>query len=245
MHGMATNMVRIGVACPKTGERAAFLEWLKLAGYEPVPMISIDALATDMATKPIEALIADVSLVSAADLPRIVKILGLNRPLILVGAPGSQIEDVPRDATWMQRPVTKETLLLSVALGLAEGRPARRSPRKLVPRLVASVDGVASKIVDISSEGVRLEIAGASSAVLPPYFILKVPSFGVATRVKRVWVAMPGPGNLWCGGIIEKPGAKAAGKATAWQTFVQSAPTGDQHQGRLSTGGLVMLKQLD
>ena len=40
-----------------------------------------------MATKPIEALIADVSLVSAADLPRIVKMLGLNRPLILVGAP--------------------------------------------------------------------------------------------------------------------------------------------------------------
>ena len=158
---MASNIIRIGVACPKTGERAAFLEWLKLAGYEPVPMISIDALATDMATKPIEALIADVSLVSAADLPRIVKILGLNRPLILVGAPGSQIEDVPRDATWMQRPVTKETLLLSVALGLAEGRPARRSPRKLVPRLLASVDGVASKIVDVSAEGVRLEISGA------------------------------------------------------------------------------------
>ena len=73
---MAANIVRIGVACPKTGERAAFLEWLKAAGYEPVPMLTVDALATDMVTKPIEALIADVSLVSAADLPRIVKILG-------------------------------------------------------------------------------------------------------------------------------------------------------------------------
>lgn len=239
---MAANLIRIGVACPKTGERAAFLEWLKAAGYEPVPMITVDALASDMATKPIEALIADVSLVSAADLPRIVKILGPNRSLILVGAGGSQLEDVPRDATWMQRPVTKETLLLSVALGLAEGRPARRSPRRLVPRLLASVDGVTSKIVDVSTEGVRLEITGASPATLPPYFILKVPSFGVATRVKRVWVAMPGQGNLWCGGIIEKPMAKAAAKATAWQQFVQSAPAGDQ---RLSTGGLVMLKQLD
>ena len=148
---MASNMVRIGVACPKTGERAAFLEWLKIAGYEPVPMISVDALASDMVAKPIEALIADVSLVSAEELPRIVKILGHNRPLILVGAPGSQIEDVPRDATWMQRPVTKDTLLLSVALGLAEGRPARRSPRNLVPRLQASLDGVASIIVDVST----------------------------------------------------------------------------------------------
>ena len=52
---------------------------------------------------------------------------------------------------------------------------------------------------------------------------------------------MPGPGNLWCGGIIEKPGGKAA-KASAWQQFVSTAPTGEN---RLSTGGLVMLKQLD
>ena len=84
-------------------------------------MISVDALASDMVTKPIEALIADVSLVSATELPRIVKILGNNRPLILVGAPGSQIEDVPRDATWMQRPVTKETLLLWSHSGFTKG----------------------------------------------------------------------------------------------------------------------------
>ena len=232
---MATNTVRIGVACPITGERAAFIEWLKLAGYEPVPMLGLGLLARDMAAKPIEALIADVSLVSAEDLPRIVKVLGYNRPLILVGAPGQAIEDVPRDATWMERPVTRETLMLSVALGLAEGRPARRSPRTLVPRLLSSIDGVASKIVDVSTEGVRLEIAGESPSVLPPYFILKVPAFGVATRVKRVWVAMPGPGNLWCGGIIEKPSAKAAAKATAWQSFVKTAPS----------GGLMVIKQMD
>lgn len=230
---MAANTVRIGVACPIAGERAAFLEWLNLAGYEPVPMISVDALARDMAAKPIEALIADVQLVSAEALPRIVKILGNNRPLILVGAPGEGIEQVPRDATWMERPVTRETLMLSVALGLAEGRPARRSPRKLVPRLLSSVDGVTSKIVDVSTEGVRLEIAGASPSVLPPYFILKVPAFGVAARVKRVWVAMPGPGHMWCGGIIEKPASKA--KALPWQSFVKTAPS----------GGLVVIKQRD
>lgn len=230
---MASNTVRIGVACPITGERAAFLEWLNLAGYEPVPMISVDSLARDMAAKPIEALIADVSLVSAADLPRIVKQLGYNRPLILVGAHGQAIEEVPRDATWMERPVTQETLLLSVALGLAEGRPARRSPRKVVPRLLSSVDGISSKIVDVSTEGVRLEITGESPSVLPPYFMLQVPAFGVAARVKRVWVAMPGQGNIWCGGIIERPAAKA--KATPWQSFVKTAPT----------GGLMVIKQMD
>jgi hypothetical protein len=219
---MSSNLVKIGVACPIPGERAAFLEWLSLAGYEPVPMLNIDSVGRDLASRPIEALIADVSLVSAADLPRIVRTLGANRPLILVGDPRDAIEEVPRDAAWIDRPVTRDTFLLSVALALAEGRPARRSPRKLVPKLMSSVDGVSSKVVDISAEGVRLEISGASPSVLPPYFTLRVPGFGVAAKVKRVWVAMPAQGSMWCGGIIERQPAASA----SWNKFVHNAPTG-------------------
>jgi hypothetical protein len=224
---MAANPVKIGVACPNPGERAAFLEWLNLAGYEPVPMLGIDTIARELPHKPIEALIADVSLVSATDLPRLVRVLGGNRPIILVGEPRDAIEDVPRDATWIDRPVTRDVFQLSIALALAEGRPARRSPRKLVPKLLASVDGVTSKIVDVSSEGVRLEISGATPTVLPPYFILRVPAFGVAARVKRVWVATPNSSSMWCGGIVERGAERAGGTATPWLSFVQSAPSGD------------------
>jgi hypothetical protein len=222
---MAANTVRIGVACPIAGERAAFLEWLTLAGYEPKPMLDLDTVGRDLATKPIEALIADVSLVAAPDLPRIVRILGPNRPLVLVGAPEEAIEDVPRDATWIDRPVTRDIFLLSIALALAEGRPARRSPRKLVPRLMSSIDGVSSQLVDVSAEGVRLEIKGASPSVLPPYFTLRVPGFGVAAKVKRVWVAMPAQGSMWCGGIIERQAEK---QATQWNNFVANAPGGGE-----------------
>lgn len=224
---MAAQSVKIGVACPIPGERAAFLEWLTLAGYEPVPMLNIDMVGRDLTTRPLEALIADVSLVAAADLPRIVKTLGANRPLVLVGNPEAAIEDVPRDATWIDRPVTRDIFLLSVALALAEGRPARRSPRKLVPKLMSSVDGVSSKIVDVSAEGVRLEITGASPSALPPYFTLRIPSFGVAAKVKRVWVAMPGQGSMWCGGIVER---QAERNAVAWNKFVANAPGGGQIQ---------------
>jgi hypothetical protein len=223
---MAANSVKIGVACPIPGERAAFLEWLTYAGYEPVPMLSLETVAREMSARPFEALIADVSLVPRTELPRVTKLLGANRPLILVGHPEESIEEVPRDATWIARPMTRDAFLLSVALALAEGRPARRSPRMVVPRLNSSVDGVESKIVDISVEGVRLEIDGAASSTVPPYFILKVPAFGVATKVKRVWVAMPGPGHTWCGGIIER-GAEKASKM-AWPTFVKQAPTANQ-----------------
>lgn len=217
----SSNSVTIGVACPNPGERAAFLEWLTLAGYEPVPMITIETIGRELNARPIEALIADASLVSKADLPRVVKQLGPNRPLILVGAPQEALEDVPRDATWMDRPVTRDAFLLAVALGLAEGRPSRRSPRKLVPRLLSSVDGVSAQVVDISMEGVRLEISGASPATLPPYFTLTVPGFGVATKVKRVWVATPAQGSVWCGGIIERPSDKAA---AAWKKFIANSP---------------------
>ncbi len=176
----AMSSIKIGVACPIPGERAAFLEWLSAAGYEPVPMLNIDMSGREFAARPIEALIADVSLVPKPELPRLARTLGANRPLILVGNPDTAIEAVPVYATWMERPIARDAFQLTVALGLAEGRPARRSPRKLVPRLPASVDGVSSKVVDVSSEGVRLEIVGASPVALPPYFTLKVPGFGVA-----------------------------------------------------------------
>lgn len=214
---------RIGVACPILGERAAFMDWLQAAGYEPVPMLDLDVLARDLSTRPIEALIADVALVPAADLPRLIRILGANRPLIVVGEAALALETVPRDVTWIDRPVTRDNFLLSIALALAEGRPARRSPRKRVPRLLSQIDGVTSKVMDVSSEGVRIEVTGTAPPALPPYFTLKVAAFGIATRVKRVWVAAPGQGVLWCGGIIER--GQPAKTEAAWTRFIQTAPT--------------------
>lgn len=222
----SSNAVKIGVACPIPGERAAFLEWLSLAGYDPAPMISLDAVGRELtAAQPIEALIADVSLVSKADLARLIRVLGPNRPVILVGSPEDAIEDVPRDAAWMDRPVTRDAFLLSVALGLAEGRPSRRSPRRLVPKLMSSIDGLSAKILDVSVEGVRLEVSGTSPASLPPYFTLKVPGFGVSTKVKRVWVATPAQGAVWCGGIIERPTEAAV---ATWKKFISNAPDAGQ-----------------
>ena len=221
---MSAHPVRIGVACPIPGERAAFLEWLKKAGYEAVGMIEMETLGRDLSTRPIELLIADVSLVPAADLQRVVKALGPNRPLVLVGDPKDKIEDVPRDATWINRPVTRENFTMSLALALAEGRPARRSPRQLVPQLTSTVDGVTSKLIDVSMEGVRLEINGASPSILPPYFTLRVPGFGVTTKVKRVWVATPKRGTTLCGGIIDKK----ASTSPAWANFLSNAPSGGQ-----------------
>ena len=223
---MAANSVKIGVACPIPGERAAFMEWLNTAGYQAVPMMSLESVTREMSANPFEAMIADASLLSASDLPRIVKMLGPNRPLILVGNPNQRLEEVPRDATWLPRPASQATFLLAIGLALAEGRPARRSPRTMVARLLSTVDGMSAKIVDVSSEGVRLEIVGTTTGGLPPFFQLKVPAFGVIAKVKRVWVSQPGPGHTWCGGIIERPAEKPA--KMPWPVFVKTAPMGNR-----------------
>lgn len=213
---------RIGVACPILGERAAFLDWLSTAGYEPVPMLDLDLLARELTARPVEALIADVSLIPAADLSRFIRTLGANRPLIVVGEPGQALEAVPRDVTWIDRPVTRDNFLLSIALALAEGRPARRSPRKPVPKLLSHIDGVSARIMDVSLEGVRLEVTGTAPPALPPFFTLRVPAFGVTAKVKRVWVAVPNQGSLWCGGIIDR--GQVVKSEIAWSRFIQTAP---------------------
>lgn len=212
---------RIGVACVLPGERAAFLEWLTSAGYEPVQLPDLDSVIRVFESGPLEALIADAALVPVADFPRVVHMLGINRPLVLVGEPGTAPEAVPRDATWVDRPVTSDSFLLSVALALAEGRPARRYPRKYVGPLLSSIDGVSSRVLDVSLEGIRLEVPGGQPSALPPYFTLRVPKFGVVTRVKRVWVASPGSAGVWCGGTLDR---NAQSAITAWRSFVETVP---------------------
>ena len=217
-----STRIRIGIACPIPGERAAFIEWLDAAGYEPMPMLDLRSMVTNMETRPLEALLVDNQVASAADIASVIRLLGPNRPVILLGEKGTAPPYVNRDASWLDRPVGQDELLMSVALALAEGRPSRRSPRKLVAPLSSSIDGVLSQVLDVSAEGVRLELAGSPSAALPPTFTMRVPAFGVVTTVKRVWVTQPGRRAVWCGGTVVRASPKAA---IAWRTLVETAPT--------------------
>ncbi len=221
----------MGVVCSGLGERAAVLEWLNAAGYEPIAMLDLDGLPRELSTRSIEGLIVDVALIPPQDLQRLIRTLGPNRPLVVVGEPAKALETVPRDVTWIDRPVTRESFLLSVALALAEGRPARRSPRKAVPPLLSNIDGVTATIMDVSAEGVRLEMTGMAPLALPPYFTLRVPAFGVAAKVKRVWVAAPAAGTIWCGGLIERNQAQ---NDAAWARLLEAAPSSGETAMRRS-----------
>ena len=120
----------------------------------------------------------------------------------------------------INRPITREGLLLSVGLALAEGRPARRFPRRDVEPIAAVAHGIAVTVREASVGGVGLEVAGPK-AVLPPYFEFRVPAFGVHVVVKRAWLVPVGPALVRCGGTIEGDLPDAT---RPWSEFAREAP---------------------
>lgn len=217
----------IGLACPIPRERAAFVEWLEAAGYKPVPIHDLRTLSTDMESRPIEALVADANAVAKIGLGALLRILTSNRPLVIIGTLNWCPPELRHMASWLDRPVSMGDLTLGVALALVEGRPARRSARKSVLHLPATVDGVTSQVVDVSNEGVRLRVKSTAASTLPPYFTLRVEVFGVATMVQRAWVAHPGDQTVVCGGIIQRH----LPKSRMWTHLVTMAPTASTPPG--------------
>ena len=221
-----SERARIGAASPAVGERASLIDWLEAAHCEPVPMFGLASLPAALEGPSIEALVADSSLVSPATLPDVLRMLGPNRPLILIGSPEAAAAGGMRHVRWLERPVTAETLMLAVALALGEGRPARRSPRKHIRPISASVDGVTSRVLDVSIDGVRVELSGARALALPPQFTLRIDEFGVACTVKRVWVRQPAGKGLICGGRVVSAAPRAA---SAWRQLVDTTPVFGSH----------------
>ena len=148
------------------------------------------------------------------------------RPLSVPSVdPMAEIGAWQRGASYLVRPTERAGLLFSVTLALAEGRPMRRSPRKLAPRFPGLIDGVPSLVLDVSHEGVRLEIAERHRSSLPPAFTLRVPVFNVAVMVQRVWVSsgVGASSQLWCGGTI---GSNSPRGANSWRNLVDVTSSG-------------------
>ncbi|MEW6323709.1 MAG: hypothetical protein AB1635_21770 [Acidobacteriota bacterium] len=218
----------IAVASPLPGERSACLQWLESGGYVVLPLLSLNDLARDLERYPFEALVADADLVFSRGLLRVMRDLTINRPLMVIGPEGPGRAEVEiRGSSYLARPLAREMLMLSLALSLAEGRPARRSPRRVVPRLPALIDGVPAFMLDVSYEGMRLEIPGPRRLTLPPQFTVSLPLFNLAVTAKRVWVNGATPstdaGAMQCGAAIS---VEQPGRAAAWRALVESQRSG-------------------
>lgn len=216
-----TNRVSIALASPVPDERACVMGWLAQAGYDPVGLHDFARLDECLQTHAVQALLADRSLVPADDVMGLVRRLGSNRPLLVLGAstdlPGASQGEV----SVIDRPLTRDALLLSVGLALAEGRPARKFPRRFVQALPASAHGVGVTVYEASAGGVGLELAGPRPTVLPPYFDLRIPEYGVHVLVKRAWMAPVATDIMRCGGTVE---GNLPGATRRWSEFAREAP---------------------
>jgi hypothetical protein len=211
---------RILIASPHAAETTVVADWLASEGFEPV---RVSSLLRDL-------LVADFAFLFRQN----VEVIGAARarnpktPIIVIGEPdaASESQAVRRGAMYLPRPVDRASLVCTVGMAMMESRPVRRSIRKPVSRFDAVVEGIPSHIIDVSNEGLRLEIPRGRKSAPPPFFNVHVPMIGVALIVRRMWTAsLPDSARdaAWYGGELSRNPPRAE---RAWRAFVDAIPGG-------------------
>lgn len=180
-----TDRPRVIIALPDSFESTEVAEWLLADGFDPVRRPTAQAAADEMRDRPFELLIADAGFAFRNGLHP--QKAARQVPAIIIGEEGKHGESINGQTVYLSRPIDRTMLACFVSMAILDNRPARRSVRKAVNRFDAVVNGVPSHIVDVSLEGLRLEVPAGRRAALPPYFTVRVPLVGVAVMVQRMW----------------------------------------------------------
>jgi hypothetical protein len=216
---------RVVVALPDMTEGAAVADWLAAEGYDPVRCWTTRAAQDEMIAHPFDLLIADSVFAFRDGLHTKGRSRNPLTPSIVVGDTDAAplTETINSQTMCLTRPLERAMLICYVSMAMLDGRPARRSARKVVNRVDAFVNGLPTRLIDVSNEGVRLEVAAGRRHTLPPYFNIRVPHMGVAVTVQRVWTR-PSPSRAsmtWYGGTLSQNRTLAE---QAWRSFVDTVP---------------------
>ncbi len=212
---------RVIVSLPNVTEATAVADWLLTDGFNPIKRGTAQAAADEMLL-PFALLIADV-----AHRRVLMQSRGRNQmaPTILIGnaATASSGDALGAQTMYLSRPIDRAMFTCFVAMAMLDSRPVRRSVRKAVNRFDAVANGVPSHIVDVSVEGLRLEMSRERRAALPPYFTVRVPLVGVAVTVQRMWTHSSGrEASIWYGGALSQ---NRTNITQAWKSFVDHIPS--------------------
>jgi hypothetical protein len=212
------------VAVPDVNESRRLSSWLEAEGYETVQRSTAKAASNEITSQPFDLLVADSAFVITGG----VRGYGLARfretPVIILGdaAGGRACAPMGPQIMFLERPVDRATFICTVTMALMDRRAERRSPRRSVAKPVqVTVNGVPSQLLDVSKEGVRLELP--RERLVTPRFVLRVPVIGVGVAVQRVWVRMPRNDErldlMWCGGQLSQNSSTAE---QGWYGFVEN-----------------------
>jgi hypothetical protein len=219
---------RIVIAVPDLTEGASVADWLSDEGFDCVRRPTVRSAADEMQARAFDLLVADAAFAFSGGLHKVGRNRNPSTPTVVIGdvLAAEQCEAV-RWAMHVARPVDRPLLICTVSMAIMDGRPHRRSMRKVV-KFSAVVNGVPAQIIDVSKEGVRLEMPRDRRAVPPPYFTVRVPIVGVGVHVQRMW-ARPWRSNgradvTWCGGALAGNPSRAE---DGWRSFVDTIPVGN------------------
>jgi DNA-binding response OmpR family regulator len=219
---------RIVIVSPYLAESEMLSDWLSADGCDPIRTSNCaDAMTVVQACR-FDLLIAESAFAFRDGLDAATRKHRRNAqtPIVVMGeSKAEQVQADLKGAMYLGRPVDRATLQCTVSMALMEERPTRRSPRKPVNRIPAVVDGVPSHILDVSPEGLRLEIPRDRLSSLAPYFSVRVPVIGVSLLVQRMWgIVHPGTAPVdvtWYGGALSRNAFK---DEAAWNRFVDAIP---------------------
>lgn len=204
--------------------QAELQEWLAPAGYEVSAADDFDTARRLLEVVAPDVLVADVKLGAYNGLHLAIWLRGrgLNTKAILIGQPDRvlQEEAARARAAYLSAPLDAAAFVTLVGTLSAAFTPARRSLRKRVS-IGATVDGLFASIVDMSYEGLRLEVPHADAFTLPSFLTVRIPEHDLACRVKRVWLKRPSDpqGSLWCGATLTSSESQAS---VAWRGLVDA-----------------------
>jgi hypothetical protein len=213
---------RVVVATPPTVESKALPDWLSSAGFEPIRLSNPGRLADELSQCRLDLLV--VASTFAAVAINAVRARNPQLPVVVLGDadPAAEAQATARGAVYLTRPIERELLVCMVGMAIAETRQVRRSERKPT-RLAVVVQGVSSQIIDVSREGMRLEIPRrVTVGPPPPIFDVHVPMLGVALNVRRLWIASAPPSlnnATWYGGELSNNTRRVE---LAWHTLVDA-----------------------
>jgi AmiR/NasT family two-component response regulator len=214
---------RIIVALPNEIECATIAEWLSSNRFEPVRRTDARSAAREMHARDFDLLVADATFAMRDGLLAVSRKRNPSMPIVVIGddAEADLRDAASRHAMYLRRPLERATIVCTVMMAIMEGRPTRRSERKIASRFEAIVNDVPSHIIDASYHGLRLQMPAQGMSALPRHFAVRVPLIGVAVTVQRVW-ARSVPGQLIsCGAALS---ANRPAIEQRWRGFVDMLP---------------------
>jgi hypothetical protein len=204
-------------------------DWLASGGFDAVRIATVERTFDEIRDRGFDAVILDRSFACKPGQQTIALIRARNAktPVFVIGEPdpGAEAQIQSRGAIYLTRPLDQVAFVCMVSMAIMETRPERKSDRKRVNQVDAVVEGITSRVVDVSNEGLRLEVPRTrKSSPPPPVFSVKVPMLGLTLLVRRMWTASvrePSRDAILYGSELASNSPRVT---LAWRSLVDTIP---------------------